>query len=111
MVKRKSSLGRSTSKTKRMKLNRDNETSSERNARVEKSRIKNKKSRTIETIPKREVRLGLMRNNAKRLRLNETVSDREIRLMQFRNRAAERREMHWSDLKFAAFHYNAQIEY
>lgn len=111
MVKRKSSLARDTSNAKRMKLNRNNETSSEYNKRLEKLRIQNKKSRSIEKIPKREERLTLKRNNAKRLRLNETVSNHEIRLMQMRKNYAERREMQWADLKFAAFNYNAQIEY
>lgn len=137
MPKRKSCIGRSTTNSKKSKLNRSNETPNEnevrllrnytmrnnantrrtnetvstREARTAEMRINAGRSRANESLSNREARTAAMRNDAKRTRADETISNREVRLVEIRNRAVIRRQTHWADLNSAAFHYDSEIDY
>lgn len=111
MTKRKSSLGRCSFNAKRMKLNRINETSSAHRARLETLRKNVKQSRYNETPSDHCARLETMRKNVQQSRDNETVVQRQKKLAEVRIRAYNRRKVQWSELKFAAFHYDSSIDY
>ena len=89
--KKRSSIGRSSSASKRISISRANETTEQREARLDDSRVTAATSRRNETPEQKEARLDDLRARAATSRANETTEQREARLDDLRARAATSR--------------------
>lgn len=91
MAKRKSSFGRNTSNSKRMKVNRVTESVEQRVTRLEDLRVRASTSRAAEKAEERDRRLRTERVRASTSRAAETVEQRNQRLQNDQARASTSR--------------------
>lgn len=130
----RSSLGRDTAAAKRARLERQNESSSEKEERLARLRATAATRRGQERPEERETRLSSLRSAAATRCEQEGPEERETRLSSLQSAAATRRErespeergarleadrqrhahrvrQQWKENKFSALNYNPLIEY